>query len=124
VSAPPVPGDWCRELRRALAPLSLVEPRLQLHQEVMGQDHQRHVMMPAPPETALVVVQAEFILALGEAAFDRPAHAARPDQGGQRQIGWGVGQVILVPRRLAGRGDAAADHQPDGRSRQPGAHRP
>jgi transcriptional regulator with XRE-family HTH domain len=56
----------------------------QPHQEVMGQDHQGHVVVPAAPEAALVVVQAQLVLALGEAALNGPAHAAGPDQGQER----------------------------------------
>jgi hypothetical protein len=110
VSSPAVPGAWSRELSSSWPPLSLVEPRLQPNQKMMGQDHQRHVVVPTPPEAALVVVQAEFVLALGEAALNRPTHPAGPDQGDQRQVGWRVGQIVFVDRFLPRRGDRAADH--------------
>jgi hypothetical protein len=95
---------------------------LQLNQEVMGQDHQGHVMMPAAPEAAFIVVQPQFILALGEAALDRPAHATGPDQGDQRQVVRGVGEIALGDCFLPRRGHTTADHQPDGRSGQSVAH--
>jgi len=42
---------------------------LQPDQEVMRQEHQRHVVVPARPEAHLIVVQAQFALAFGEAAL-------------------------------------------------------
>lgn len=45
VSRPPVSSRESRELSSRWPP-SLVQPSLQPDQEVMGQDHQRHVMVP------------------------------------------------------------------------------
>ena len=65
-----------------MAPLSLVEPLLQPDQEVMRQQDQRHVVVPARPEAQLVVIQAHLPFAFGQAGFDGPAHAADPHQPG------------------------------------------
>jgi hypothetical protein len=66
------------------SPLSLVEPPLQPNQEVMGQDHQCHVVVPAAPEAALVVIQTQFVLRFGKAALNGPAHPTGPNQGEER----------------------------------------
>jgi hypothetical protein len=89
----------------------------------MGQDHQGHMVVPAPPEAALVVVQTQLVLPFGKAALNRPAHATGPNQGQERQVGRGVGEVELVHGFLPWCWDGAADQQPDGGAGQPVAHR-
>src|SRR5215472_16946455 len=46
------------------SPLSLVQALLPPDQEVMGQEHERHVMVPPAPEPQLIVVHPQFALAL------------------------------------------------------------
>jgi hypothetical protein len=54
-------------------PLSLVQALLPSNQEMMGQNDQGHVMVPAAPEAQFVVIHAQFSLALGKTGLDRPA---------------------------------------------------
>jgi hypothetical protein len=58
-------GGWS-----AVRPPSLAYPLVEQDQEVVGQDDQRHVVVPPPPETEFVVVQAQFAFAFLEAAFN------------------------------------------------------
>src|SRR5205085_5241387 len=89
-----------RRSLRSAAPLSLVEPLLQPDQEMMRQEHQGHMVVPARPEPQLVVVQAQFTLALGKAGLDGPAHPADPHEGLQRRVRRGVTQVVLELRHV------------------------
>jgi hypothetical protein len=60
---------------------------LEREESVRGRD-QRGVVIPAKPGAALVVVQAEFTLALLVVEFDLPAQAG---EAGER-LGLGVGR--------------------------------
>ena len=77
------------------------------------------MVMPAAPRAHLVIAQPEVLLALREAARDRPAHPAEADQHGRRCCGGGGGAVALQLARLR----VAPQHQPDRRPRQPVPHR-
>ena len=70
------------------------------------------------------MVQPDLLAGFGETGLDRPAHAAHPDQRGQRGVGGGVTGVVLVHGclRRVGR-DAATHQQPGLRPRQAAAHR-
>src|SRR5260370_42026520 len=81
-------------------PLSLVQALLPSNQEMMGQNDQRHVMVPAVPETQLVVVHAQFPLALGKTGLDRPTHPAHPHKRGKRRLQGSVAQVKFTFRLL------------------------
>src|SRR5258707_10503098 len=99
-------------------PLSLVQALLPSNQEVMGQNDQRHVMVPASPETQLIVVHAQFSLALGKTGLDRPAHPAHAHKRGKRRLDGSVTQIKL-PFRLRGfTTDFTPDHHPDLRAWQ------
>ena len=67
---------------RCQAPLSLVEALLQPDEEVMGQEHQRHLVVPPAPEAQFVMVEAHFAFPLLEAGpgtlWVRPAQPAHP----------------------------------------------
>jgi len=54
-------------------PLSLVQALLPTNQEMMSQNDERHMMVPAAPEAQLIVVHAQFSLALGKTGLDREA---------------------------------------------------
>ena len=49
------------------------EPQRLLHHQEVGQHDERGVAVPALPTTALVVAQAEELLAAPEVLLDRPA---------------------------------------------------
>src|SRR5437867_10014395 len=61
-------------------------------QEVMRQQAQGQVVVPADPAADFVVVHTQFALALQDGRFDRPAHATDPDQALPRRLGWCIGQ--------------------------------
>src|SRR5438270_8922317 len=63
------------------------QPTPQPDQEVMRQQTQGQVVMPADPAADFVVVHAQFALALQDGRLDRPAHAAGPDQVLPRRLG-------------------------------------
>jgi hypothetical protein len=90
---------------------------------MVGEDDHRHMVVPAPPKTQLVLVEADLAFALLEAGLDGPAHPAHSHQRRQRRVGRGVGQVGLEFRPLPGLGEGTAQHDPDLRARQPVAHR-
>lgn len=90
---------------------------------MVSEDHQRHVVMPAPPEAEFVVVEAHFLLALLEAGLDRPAQAAHAHQRRQRRVGRGGGEEVLQFRLLPSQGEGTAQQDPDLGTRQPIPHR-
>ena len=84
---------------------------------MVGEDDQRHVVMPAPPEAQFILIEAHFLLALLEAGLDRPAQPAYPHQRRQRRVGRGVGEKVLQFRLLPGLDERAAQQQPELRAR-------
>ena len=81
------------------------------------------MVVPARPEPQLVVVQAQFPLALGKAGLDGPAHPADPHEGLQRRVRRGVTQVVFELRHVRWTVHFAAQHHPDLLGRQAVAHR-
>src|SRR5260370_40805424 len=81
-------------------PLSLVQALLPANQEMMGQNDQRHVMVPASPKTQLIVVHAQLSLTLGKTGLDRPAHSTHTHKRGNRRLHGAVAATkttILAP---------------------------
>ncbi len=68
---------WGSVSAGAFFPQVAAEP----HQEMMGEQRHRQVMMPAAPGAHFVVIHAKFVFALLDGLLDRPAHAQQPDQG-------------------------------------------
>jgi hypothetical protein len=83
-------------MSRLLAPLSLVQALLHANQDVMGQQHQRHVVVPAAPRAHLIVVQPQFLFALLETGFDRPPHPQDAHEFDQWRVLRRIAQIILV----------------------------
>src|SRR5258708_40003913 len=98
--------------------LSLVQALLPSNQEMMSEDDQCHVMVPASPETQLIVVHAQFSLALGKTGLDRPTHPAHTHKRGKRRLQGSIAHVKLPFRLLCRPTDFAPDHHPDLRARQ------
>src|SRR5260370_339634 len=67
---------------------------------MVGQDDQRYVLIPPPPEAQLIVVHAQLAFALLETTLNRPAHAADADELGQRGVGGRIAHVVLELGRL------------------------
>src|SRR6266487_5614781 len=67
-------------------------------QEVMRQQAQGQVVVPADPAADFVVVHAQLALALQDGRFDRPAHPTDPDQALPRRLSRCVGQIALQLR--------------------------
>src|SRR3954471_7613480 len=67
------------------------------HQEAVGGDAQRDVMVEAAPAAALEVAQADLLLQLAIPTLDPPAVLGGADQLGQRGAG-GPGQQPLAGR--------------------------
>src|SRR6266487_6486302 len=74
------------------------QPAPQPDQEVMRQQTQGEVVMPADPAADFVVVHAQFALALQDGRLDRPAHPTHPDQSLPRRLRRCVGQIALQLR--------------------------
>ena len=100
----------------AIPPQSAAQP----HQEVLGQQRHRQVMMPAHPAAHLVVGQPHLVLALLDGLLHRPAHPQQPHQRRRRCVRRRVAQVGLQYGVLPQR---AAQDDPHVRAGQAIAHR-
>ena len=69
--------------------------QLEAKQEMMRQDHQRHVMMPAAPGARLVLIHAQLSLGLLETRLDGPAQTAEPHQLVAGRARWRVLRYAL-----------------------------
>ena len=96
------------------------EPQAGRDQEVMREEAQGDVMVPADPAPHLVVVQAALALTLLDGPLDRPTRRAALGQSLRRGVGGGVGEEGLELRAGA---EAAAQDHPHRRAGQPIAHR-
>jgi len=70
----------------------------------MGENDHGHVMVPPAPESQLVVVHAQFPLALGKAGLDGPAHPAHAHKRGKRRLQGSIAEAkISIPAPLPNR---------------------
>jgi hypothetical protein len=76
----------CRPLRRAPAFAG---------QKLVGDGHERDVVVPAAVAAAFEVVEAERVLELAVVVFDAPAQLAHLHQFGQRRVGGQPGQPVV-----------------------------
>src|SRR5215813_8914833 len=79
-ASPATPAAVSPARRPLLAPLAAAQ-----HQERVRQQHQRDVVLPAPPPPALEVVQAQLVLEFLVTVFHPPAALSRPHQPPQRR---------------------------------------
>lgn len=81
----------------------LFEPQRLPHHEKVGQHGERGVMVPALPAVAVIVAQAEKLLADLEALLDRSVQGGQPHQPVRGQVGRTVAQMAfeLVRGRVA-----------------------
>jgi len=94
-------------------PLSLVQALLPPNQEMMGENDQRHVMVPPVPKTQFVVIHAQLPLVFGKTRLDGPTHPTDPHKGGKRRLHRSVAQIKLPLRLLWRPTHFAPDHYPD-----------
>src|SRR5256885_10948551 len=71
------------------------QPTPQPNQEVMRQQAQGQVVVPADPAAHFVVVHAQVTLAFQDGPLDRPAHPTDPDQSLPRRLRRCVGRIGL-----------------------------
>ena len=81
------------------------------------------MVMPALPGAQFVVVQAQFALTVGKAAFNRPAHPRDSHQLRQTGLGRGIAEIELPLWHIRCSADFVAEQQPDLWPWQPVAHR-
>src|ERR1035437_1211569 len=69
-------------------------PQLDLlpDQEMMSQEGQRQMVVPATPAADFIVVHPQLVFALANGQLDGPAHPEQPDQGAVRRVGGGIAQ--------------------------------
>ena len=65
------------------------------HQEAIGRDAQRGVVMKAAPASTFVMRQPEFLLQFLIIALDAPAHLGRVHELAAGGVGGQVGQPVL-----------------------------
>jgi len=104
-------ATWSRARTWGTVRAGLPPPQAQagLDEDVMRQETQGDVMMPADPAPHLVVVEADFAFALLDAALHRPTRRRAPGQRLLREVGGGVGEEHLERRVGA---EAAAQDNP------------
>jgi hypothetical protein len=68
------------------APPAQQQPVLQADEDVLGEDDERPVVVPAPPEAQVIGVEAQLASAFLAAGLKGPAPAADADQLNERRL--------------------------------------